>query len=396
MIEIFALIQLGIAAFLGVVIVSCLRHHKREVPFLSSLEHPEIDDGVLIIVPAKDEESAIGACLERLAGLQGLKNFKIIAVDDRSIDKTAEKMEAARSKFSSLIEICRVKELPSGWLGKNHACWNGVQAGLKVMPDAKYFLFTDGDVKLHPQTLSESIGLMKTRNAEFLTLLEDTEFEGVLEPAILSLFGMIIVFFAARPWLLFKPNGRNFMGNGAYMLIGRSAYERTGGHQTLKLEVVEDMRMGLLMRSRKVKCLTAIGRDRMHRRWQPGFLAVFKGLIKNTFAGFEYDIAKTIGGILVLLLVFVAPWFLLFTSYWALGLLNLFFINLLFLFISVSSHLPWFTSFILSPFMAIFACANILASAFYVLRNDGVSWRGTHYPLKELKAHCFTEKRAWG
>jgi glycosyltransferase involved in cell wall biosynthesis len=393
---VFAITQSILFAFFLYNGLSYLRYRNKEMPFLSSLGWEPIPEGVLVIVPAKDEETGIGPCLERLSALEGLPNMKVIAVNDRSADGTALKMEEMKERFPQKIEVLNITELPSGWLGKNNACWKGFQTGIKHMPEAQYLLFTDGDVKFHPDTLAESITWMKKEKIDYMTLLEDPEFEGILEPAYLLLFGMFIVFFITRPWMLFKPRGKNYMGNGAYLLMRRDAYEKTGGHETLKLEVVEDLRMGLLMRSRGFRCAMAVAKDRMWRRWQPGFVGIFKGLLKNAFAGFEYNIPLTIAGILLFPFVFVGPWITIFTGYPFIGVANLIMIALFFWRGSKnSSGMLWFTGFLLSPFMSLVASANVATSAFKVLRDDGVSWRNTHYPLAELKAQCFTVKKAF-
>src|SRR6185312_12583945 len=293
---IFALAQALVLVFLILVLRGYLRYHREHMPLLSSLGYEPQEDGVVIVVPAKDEAASIGACLERLMTLKGLARYAVVAVNDRSEDATEERMLEVAAKYPGRIEVASVRALPHGWLGKNHACWYGVQQGLRAMPDAKYVLFTDGDVKFHPDTVAESLTWMQRKRIDFMTLIEDSEYEGYLEPAYLLLFGIFLVFFSARPWTLFKKGGRNFMGNGAYLLSTREAYEATEAHKTLKLEVVEDMRMGLLMRSRGFHCAAAVGLDRIRRRWQPGFTGIFRGLLKNFFAGFEYNIGLTLLG----------------------------------------------------------------------------------------------------
>jgi hypothetical protein len=237
---------------------------------------------------------------------------------------------------------------------------------------------------------------MKREKLDFMTLIEDSEFEGYLEPSYLLLFGIFLIFFTARPWLLHKPGGKNFMGNGAYLLIRRDAYEKTQGHQALRLEVVEDMRMGLLMRSRGYKCGTAVGLDRIQRRWQPGFFAIFKGLLKNSFAAFEYSVPMTIAGILFFPFVFIGPWLCLSHGFAGVALGNIAMLAICFYLGSRNSRLPPLPAFLLSPFLSLVASANLAASAYKIIREGGVSWRGTLYPLALLKANCLTLEKAFG
>jgi glycosyltransferase involved in cell wall biosynthesis len=392
---ILAGIQLAIALFLGWVLIGYLRHHKVHMPKLLDLRFATVPEGVLIVVPAKDEAETIGHCLEGLVKLTGLESVRIVAVNDRSIDQTEAAMTEVARRYPNQIEVLSIRELPGGWLGKNHACWAGAERGLSAFPQAQYILFTDGDVKFHPQTVAESITWMKGGELDFMTLIEDSEFEGRLEPAYLLLFGIILIFFTARPWLLHKKNGRNFMGNGAYLLASKEAYFQTQGHKALRLEVVEDMRMGLLMRSKGYKCGAAVGLDRIRRRWQPGFVGIFKGLLKNAFAAFEYNLGFALLGMLFFPLVFLGPWICLLAGYPIIGGCSLTMVALCFYLAAKDSHLPWLSSFLLSPFMALAASLNLAASAFRILKDGGVSWRGTLYPLAQLREHCLTVSRAF-
>jgi cellulose synthase/poly-beta-1,6-N-acetylglucosamine synthase-like glycosyltransferase len=374
---------------------SYIKHRQKEMPFLENIGSTEINEPVIIVVPAKDEEEAIGSCLERLTYLEKLKNYKIIAVNDRSTDQTEKVMIDQMVKSPEKISVFTVKELPEGWLGKNHACWQGASEGLRILPEAKYILFTDGDVKFHPETLAEAITWMKRKNLTYMSLLEEAEFEGILEPAYLLLFGIFMVFIWARPWMQFKKNGKNYFGNGAFLLFQVEAYKAAEVHSRLRLEVVEDMRSGLLMRSRGENCGVAVGLHRMRRRWQPGFTGVFKGLLKNAFAGFDYSLIKAFAGILLFPVFFFLPWLMLASSVmWPLGVATLTLLILLFYFAGKSSGIPFLSSFLLSPILAFVASVNLAASTLKILKEGGVKWRDTLYKLSDLKAQCFTESKA--
>ncbi len=392
----FAIAQILLMLYVVFMLVGFLRHHREHMPQLNSLGWQPIEDGVLIVVPAKDEEESVTACLEGLTHLNGIARYQVMAVNDRSTDQTLTRMREVERKHPGRIEAVDIRELPAGWLGKNHACWTGAQRGFESMPDAKYILFTDGDVKFHPDSLAEAISWMKRENIDFMSLLEEPEYGNPLEAAYLLLFGLFLIFFAARPWSLRKKNGRNFMGNGAFLLATRDAYEKSQGHKTLRLEVVEDMRMGLLMRSLDLRCAAAVGLDRVRRRWQPGFMAVFKGLIKNAFAGFEYNVPKAVIGILCFPFVVIGPWLCVLGGYPLIGGINLALLIAGFYLAGKKARLPWLTSFLLSPFTALTASTNLAYSAFKTLKDGGVTWRSTVYPLAELKAHCFTMRKAYG
>src|SRR5258708_15795265 len=72
---------------------------------------------VSIIFSALDEEKDIENVLTNFMKLE-YSNLEIIAVNDRSKDKTPEIMERLKQKH---LHIYHINQLPEGWFGKNHA-----------------------------------------------------------------------------------------------------------------------------------------------------------------------------------------------------------------------------------------------------------------------------------
>src|SRR5579859_4208171 len=105
---------------------------------------------VTVIVPARDEQDSIQTTLESLTRSQAV-HAQIIAIDDRSKDRTGELMDAVALKShdgANTLEVIHNRELPAGWLGKPHALALGV-----ARAQAPWLLFTDGDVAFAPQAL---------------------------------------------------------------------------------------------------------------------------------------------------------------------------------------------------------------------------------------------------
>src|SRR5205085_810847 len=104
---------------------------------------------VTIVVPARNEEECIEQCLTSLLS-QNYSNYEIIAVDDRSTDRTGEIMDrlAGANKTASELKVIHLSELPAGWLGKTHAMWMAAEEG-----SGEWILFTDGDIVFHPSCL---------------------------------------------------------------------------------------------------------------------------------------------------------------------------------------------------------------------------------------------------
>src|SRR5579863_6829611 len=101
---------------------------------------------VSVIVPARDEEATLKACLESLVR-QTEVGFEVILVDDGSTDGT----RAVARSFPE-VRIVDSGPLPAGWSGKN----NALVAGAK-RAQGEWLLFTDADTVHRLGSLARSV-----------------------------------------------------------------------------------------------------------------------------------------------------------------------------------------------------------------------------------------------
>src|SRR5579864_8629215 len=87
---------------------------------------------VSVIVPARNEEASLRACLESLVAQLGIE-FEIIVVDDGSTDRT----HAIAESFPE-VRVIEPGPLPPGWTGKNNAVTAGARSA-----HGQWLLFTD-------------------------------------------------------------------------------------------------------------------------------------------------------------------------------------------------------------------------------------------------------------
>src|ERR1700737_4869238 len=85
----------------------------------------EQNDFVSIIVPMRNEERNVERCVSSLMS-QDYSKYEVIAVDDISTDGTPGNLEALSGKNPNL-KVVIGSPTPQGWVGKNHALWQGVQ-----------------------------------------------------------------------------------------------------------------------------------------------------------------------------------------------------------------------------------------------------------------------------
>lgn len=193
---------------------------------------------VSIVVPARNEEHNIGACVTSLAA-QDYPDFEILVVDDRSEDRTAEIVRGLPKGRARSIRLIDGAPLPPGWFGKPWACHQGAQAATGSL-----LLFTDADTIHEADLLARSVRALEEDQAGAVTLLGrqimETFWERVIQPQIFTLIGM-------RYGDLRAPRGerqwKHAIANGQYILVRRSAWEAIGGHEAVRNEVVEDLRL---------------------------------------------------------------------------------------------------------------------------------------------------------
>jgi glycosyltransferase involved in cell wall biosynthesis len=341
-----------------------------------------------VVVPARDEVLGIEAAVRSLLA-QDYAGLRVIAVDDRSVDGTGEILDRL-STADPRLSVVHVRELPAGWLGKNHACASGAGAA----PDG-WILFTDGDVVFAPGALRRAVAYAEARRLGHLVALPRLLAPGFVERAFVSTFAALTtpVF---RTWELRLPGTRAYIGIGAFNLVRRAEYLRTGGHARLRLEAVDDVKLGIVLRRSGVRQGAVDSGGLVSVRWNFGFAASWIGLVKNAFAGTEYRwsvalaaagalLATSLGPPLAALLAPGAAARLTGLAGWALaaGVVG-----------TVARRFGGGSGLegVLVPFTGPALAAVVLTSALVTTARGGIVWRGSRYPLDELRRGCVRER----
>jgi glycosyltransferase involved in cell wall biosynthesis len=334
---------------------------------------------ISLIFAARDEEEKLPAALATLAALD-YPHLEIIAVDDRSQDTTAsilDEFAAVHSRFRA-VHVC---EIPSGWLGKTHALQKGFEAS-----SGDWLLFTDADVRFKPDIIRRAVTLAKERNLDHLTLVCNVEMHGFWETTLITFFGLAF-HLATDAHSVSNPNSRAYVGVGAFQLLRRSTYEAIGTHKRLAMEVVDDMKLGKLVKQSGFRSCVAIGQEFVTVRWHEGAGNVIRGVTKNFFAAFGYNLVFATVALAGMILLNVVPFFVVFAAH---GWIRIFSA------IAVGTALAMHCSVdvvnrisplyaLTHPIGALLFCYMIVRSVAVTLWQGGVTWRGTFYPLEELK-----------
>ena len=243
---------------------------------------------VTIIVPARNEEASIRQALSQLLALD-YDNYEVIAVNDRSTDHTGEIMDEVAASAGRKLKIIHIRELPPGWMGKAHAMWS---AGRLASGD--WLLFTDADVMFRPDCLRRAIAYAEAERADHLVLFPRTIMKRPGEKMMLAFFQLMFVF-GHRPWKVADPKAKDHIGVGAFNLVRRQVYEAVGTYQALRFEVVDDMKLGKVIKNAGFRQRNVLGEDMLELQWAQGALGVVRNLTKNFFAVMSFQSWRAIG-----------------------------------------------------------------------------------------------------
>jgi glycosyltransferase involved in cell wall biosynthesis len=357
------------------------------VPKIADVSGPEWDrklpgsPRVTIIVPARNEAADIEATLIRLLALE-YDHYEVIAVDDRSTDQTGEIMEGIASAASpGRLKVIRITDLPAGWMGKPHAMWSASN-----LATGDWLLFTDADVLFKPDSLRRALAYAESEHADHLVLFPRMIMKHPGEKMMIAFFQTLFVF-GHRPWKVADPKTKDHIGVGAFNMIRRSVYEALGTYQALRFDVLDDMKLGKVVKNAGYAQRNAFGEDLISIRWAKGAWGVVENLTKNFFAIMSFQWPRALASCFALAFLNLMPFIgILLAHGWArMGYtVALFSMFSVYVGMSQKSDIPPYY-FALHPVSTALFVYTMLRSTFLTLARGGVVWRGTFYPLEELK-----------
>lgn len=333
-----------------------------------------------VIVAARNEEEHITqSVLTQLA--QTYKNTEWILVNDRSEDGTGDVMENLKGS-DSRIQVIHIESLPEGWLGKNHALYKGFQ-----LASGSLILFTDADVIYHPEAFSKAVGYFEEHSLDHLTAAPNLS----AKPFWLKAFVAFFLFgfsYYKRPWLGNNPRSKTGVGIGAFNMITRSAYEKVGTHEYIKMRPDDDLQLGMMVKRQGLKQRIVTAMTLIEVEWYQTLGEALGGLEKNTFAGLHYRISMVLFSVFGVFVSQVVPFITLFSKNQAVAVLsavNLVFLAFLYVMVTrkMTRFSPWL--FLVLPFTALLFIFSILRASYLTMKRGGIIWRGTKYTLAELR-----------
>lgn len=349
-------------------------NRTHETDATSHASHPFLS----IIIPARDEARSIERSLRAFLA-QDYPAYEVLLVNDRSTDGTGD---IARSLGDSRLIVVDGEEPPPGWLGKP---WALHQGSLRARGDL--LLFVDADVHYAPGALSAAVTHMERdvrRRPALIALLPHMEMHGFWEH--IAMPGLATFAYSVLPaWLSNRTRIAILaIGAGTGNLVRRDAYERAGGHESLKDAVVDDVGLARLIR-RTGGATEAVRADRLVSvRMYHGGGEILRGFTKNAFPVMN---RSYLSGILFLLggaVFHLLPYALAFTGDpIALGTVGVITLTRVILFTSLRYRLD--NALFGHPLMVAFWGAIMLRSMWKTGIRRELEWRGRTYDAKETR-----------
>lgn len=267
------------------------------------LDAPATGPSLSVLIPARNEERAIGATVRSFLQ-QTYAPLEIIVVDDRSADRTGAILEKLAGEDDRLI-VLRGAEPPAGWLGKP---WALHQASQRAT--GELLLFVDADIHYKATAVAAAVAQLRRDQVAMLALLPRFLMKGFWENIVLAQLGMT-VFVMLPTWLSNRTRNRRFgIGGGAGNLVSRSAYDSVGGHESLRAAVIDDVGLAALVRSGGHRTRVIRADHLISVRMYEGGREVVEGFTKNLFSVFRHSYAALAAFVLSGIVFSVLPYLL--------------------------------------------------------------------------------------
>jgi len=333
---------------------------------------------VSIILTALNEAATIEPALRSVLSLN-YPNLEIIAINDRSTDDTPAILDRLREGHAAL-KVVHISDLPTGWLGKNHALHQGSK-----LATGDYLIFTDADVVFDPTVIARAVTYCQQNELHHLAIFPEVPTKENLFAALLLRF-QFSLFLQYKPWKVRAPN-KYFTGIGAFNMVRSREYREAGGHEALRMDVIDDLVLGKIMKAHGFTQEAMVGAGLISVAWYESSREMFKGLRKNIFAAFDYKLSK-LAALSVFFAVFTLwPWIGVVVTGGATRWINIATValELAFYWDILRGHRWSRWCLLYLPLSSVLSIFMWWQGSLLVWMRGEIEWRGTRYSLAELR-----------
>ncbi len=353
------------------------------MPMLRDVEPPEPAawPRLSVVIPACNEADTLEPALRTMLA-QDYPDLEIVLIDDRSTDGTGSVIDRL-AEGDARVRAVHIDTLPAQWLGKVHALSVGCQTAT-----GDWLLLSDADVHHSPGVLRKAVALCEARALDHLALFPATKAGSVLHEAVLSAFGgLFLQMFAVQK--VADPNTDDYVGVGAFNLVRKSALEKTQGFEWLRMEVADDVGLGLLLKQSGARSAALFATDELSVTWYADIMSMARGLEKNIYPIMSrYHPLLFLLRLSALLLIVLGPFVGLLHPSPARWIALAAILSLAPFAVVLSRVLSLrLRATLLIPLGQLILAGMAVNSAFKCLSRGAIVWRGTPYPLDELRKH---------
>jgi len=254
-----------------------------------------------VIIPARNEEESLSACLQSLVSqseelFELGRDWELIVVDDHSTDHTGE----IACGFAG-VTVLKAGKLEPNWTGKNKAVWTAAKRAR-----GRWLLFIDADTLHEPGNLRRAIHEATKHKVGMLSYSPRQIVHGIWQRSLMPLVFCELAL-AYPPAKVSDPNTRIAAANGQFLLIEREAYRRIGGHAAVSEKVLEDVELAFLAKRRKVGLRFRYAEDAVSTRMYRSMKAMLEGWTKNLALLFDNCLALAVWRVIDIFLLVVLP-----------------------------------------------------------------------------------------
>jgi glycosyltransferase involved in cell wall biosynthesis len=297
----------------------------RRAPLLADVAAETRALRVAVCIPARNEKANIEACVRSVLASREV-DVRAYVYDDESTDGTGEIVARLAAEDARVVIVPR-RPLPSGWNGKQHACFRMAEHGLGHDPALEWFLFTDADVRLEPDAVARALGFA-LRSKSSLVSTVPREITGSLgEMLLVPLIHFVLMCYLPIGRMRSTLDPAASAACGQFIMVSRAAYRAAGsgpdyGHAGFKNSMHDGVKFPRAVRRAGLRTDLYDGTESVSCRMYRGFGETWRGFAKNAFEGLGSV------GLLVFITVYhalgqVLPWIVvalaLATAQWSLG-----------------------------------------------------------------------------
>ena len=347
----------------------------------SNVELPVPAPLISILIPARNEEANIGACLESLRR-QDYPNFEILVLDDSSTDGTADILARIAAE-DSRVRLLQGKPLPQGWAGKPFACHQLAQEAR-----GSWLLFTDADTVHAPSMLRAVLGAALVSRAALISGFPYQRNTSIWQKTAMPILFYFMLLCLLPFWWLQRSRGTMpSVAIGQFLFFSTNEYRSIGGHEAVKSRILEDVWLGREVSRHHYKQLTLDLSALVSCQMYKEFGTMWQGITRWFYMVASLSIVSLVVMIFVVLMLFLAPFLwlvyglLLAQPAFGWDVLVTLQVAILFLarFLAGRRFSQPKTSVILHPVGMAFLILVSFYASYQYLTGAGVKWKGRVY-----------------